>query len=431
MRRHILIITLALFLQSCSSKEIQLKTPEAPDQISGTGSNQGGEQAWVEKDECRLVWKGSNLSPLIDIPENLHHLPLYQKELPVAFYIDSTMPEEFVGPTHEVISEWNTEVGFEVFTIKGIYNNPDVITSQDQVDETDQKNVIYWARPDQGMFGNIGSGFLGRVMPAPLDPIEDTNFPLPFNETNVFMNAGVFAQFQEESLQAQRENLVDSLEFLQSFGIEWPLDYLQNFESFQRAKHVTVDFLQNASPERILEFHIATIEMTLESEDLDPSRSYSNHLRNQMIQRIETLRGGSSEVLEAYSSIFIQQMELVFTRLRFELLSDREKGIIYFKNVLKHEMGHTLGLINLFEDDIDMTDGNIDFALALMNLYEGNINVTDQAQMPLMWYNIEGGLDPHNPELYFDNPLEVDSYVFDALSCAYDLEALRAQAQQL
>ena len=145
----------------------------------------------------------------------------------------------------------------------------------------------------------------------------------------------------------------------------------------------------------------------------DSAREYSQ-MAESMNQRIEDIKNMPPDeamkmVLLPRPDSMIRTINNLFTRFRFELFIDREKGLVYFKNILKHEMGHALGLDDLYEDDID---------------------IADQTQIPLMWYDIENGIDPNNPEPYFDNPLEVDRYTLHALSCNYDLEALRSQAQQ-
>ena len=255
----------------------------------------------------------------------------------------------------------------------------------------------------------LGVKAVGRVLPSSVSFIDEFD-RLPFDETNVFINGMVFSFAQRENIQAQEELLVRLSESLQSFGIEWPPNYLQDFEAFQEVGQEMIKFLRNANNEQSLEFHIKLFETILEDRR-SLMDSLSDHvIREQTRQGIENLNNMSNEELEAYSSDLIQQVESSFTRLYFELFSDREKGIIYFKNVLKHEMGHTLGLANLSEDDID---------------------ITGQTQMPLMWYNIEGGIDLDDPAAYFDNPLKVDRYTLHALSCNYDLEFLREQAQQL
>ena len=333
-RSCILVVILTFLLQGCFSREAQPQSSDMPYRVPGTsirilssvGSLNSGTnttavevdsreirqrvQTWLEEDECQFVQRGLYLTDVLvgingmdlleiveSMPEGFLNSPLYQERFPVEFYIDSNMPEEFIGPIDEVFSDWNREAGFEVFTNNGIYDNPNVITSKDQVDEEDQKNIIYWVMPeDERIFGTVDTkAVIGRVLPSsPLNSINDSNSFLPLNETNVFINGGFFRIFEEDVAQMQREELA-------------------------------------------------------------------------------------------------------------------ELRIIYFKNVLRHEMGHTLGLANLSEDDVD---------------------ITAQTQIPLMWYDIEAGLDPDNLALYIDNPLEVDRYVLNALSCAYDLEALRRQAQQ-
>lgn len=94
-----------------------------------------------------------------------------------------------------------------------------------------------------------------------------------------------------------------------------------------------------------------------------------------------------------------------FTRFYFEIINDKTKGIILFKNVLKHEMGHALGLAHIIPEDINLDD----FA----------------EQVPLMWPRIDQGIDVNNPKSYFDSPLRVDPLTLETLSCIYDLDALR------
>ena len=158
----ILVIILALFLQGCSSRKTQPKVPTVV--VHGGASGTNGDldgvdsekanqkvQGYFEKDGCEFVQKGSHLLEILidtgmelteiieSIPKEAHDLPLSQRKFPVEFYIDSNMPEEFIEPIYEVIAEWNTETGFEVFTIKGLYDNPNLITSRGQINETDQK----------------------------------------------------------------------------------------------------------------------------------------------------------------------------------------------------------------------------------------------------------------------------------------------------
>ena len=133
-----------------------------------------------------------------------------------------------------------------------------------------------------------------------------------------------------------------------------------------------------------------------------------------MNQRIEDIKNMSPDeamkrVLVPRPDSMIRTINNLFTRFRFELFTDREKGLVYFKNILKHGMGHVLGLADLYEDDI---------------------NIASQTVVPLMWHDIENEIDVDNPEPYFDNPIEIDRYTLHALSCNYDLETLRSQAQQ-
>ena len=344
-RAYIFILT--LLLQGCFGREAQPQTLIAPyrvpeasvnilglslssttDDISLDADSQKARQraqTWPEEKKCQFVQRGFFLTKVLveingmdileiieSMPEGFLDSPLYQKDFPVEFYIDSNMPEELIEPIDEVFSEWNVEVEFEAFTIKGIYDNPNIITSKDQVDEADRKNVIYWVMPEnESIFGAVETETVGavetvgarnvvgvgRVLPSyPLNFIDNSSSFLPLNETNVFINGEFFNIFQEDVIQTRREELVE-------------------------------------------------------------------HFR---------------------------------------------RGIIFFEKVLKHEMGHTLGLANIYKDDID---------------------ITAQDQIPLMWYNIEEGIDINNLESYFDSPLEVDSYVLDALSCAYDLEVLREQGR--
>ena len=109
--------------------------------------------------------------------------------------INTTMPEEFIEPIYKVISEWNTEVGFEAFTVKDTYNLERVYARDpgsshiSQVDRTDQKNVIYWIVPsDYSILGSARRLALSRMLPSPVRFIDDSN-RLPFNETNIFINS--------------------------------------------------------------------------------------------------------------------------------------------------------------------------------------------------------------------------------------------------
>ena len=439
MRMYILIIILGLFLQGYSSGEASFKNSVAPYQASGTPTKASGGvvslQAYFEQDGCQFVQKGSHLVEMfrdtgIDLaefievlPEGFHDLRLYQREFPMGFYIDSHTPQELIEPIYEVISDWNTEARFEIFTIEGTYDNPssNMPISKDQIDETDQKNVIYWMVPaDESIFGSAVGIAVSRVLPSPISFVDDSN-RLPFNETNIFMNGSSVLRFsQGEYVQDHMKRLSELSEFTQSFGVRWPSNYLQDFESFQQAKQEVVNFFRNASAEQVLEIQIRSFEIGLEhqrslmnSSNDDDMREYLSQQIEEINQWLERLRNVSFEENEVsllnYGQDYSQEIGSSFTRLHFELLTNREKGITYFKNVLKHKLGRSLGLANLYEDDIDMTD---------------------QTQVPLMWYNIENGVDPDNPEFYFDNPLEVDRYTLHALSCNYDLETLRGQAQQ-
>ena len=429
MRIYTLIVILALFLQGCSIRETQPMAPIDSDQVSETNSaldetdSQKANQTvpgYFEQDGCQFVQKGFHLiemfrdtgidiTEIIEVFEGFDDLHLYQREFPVGFYIDSNMPQELIEPIYEVVSEWNTEAGFEFFTIEGIYDNSNIVTSRDQVDETDQKNVIYWVMPTDSIFGSAIEVALGRVLPSPIRSVEDSN-RLPFNETNIFIKRHSILQFvQGESIQNQMEGLSSLSEMTQRFGIQWPSNYLQDFESFQQAKQELLDFFRNASAEQLLEFSIEVIEIEVERLRSLINSSNDDDMKEYFSQQIEILSRISPEEIRAID-ISNRQQQMVsnlFTRFLFELFVDSNKIIVYFKNLLKHEIGHTLGLANLYENDVNITD-----------------------QVPLMWYSIAGGVDVDNPESYFDNPLEVDRYTLHALSCNYDLEALREQAQQ-
>ncbi len=413
---YILIVTLVLFLQGCSSRETQPKVPTVPGRASGNNgasdkvdSQKASQevQGYFEKDACQFVQKGSHLAGMLmdtiiepteiieiieGIPKEVRDLRLYQRKFPVEFYIDSNMPEKLIEPINEVFSDWNREAGFEVFTNKGIYDSQGIITSKSQIDESDQKNVIYWVMPtDQSIFGGT-VGVVSCVLPSLINSIDESN-RLPFDETNVFMNGLIFPDSQ-----LSKKNREKTMEL---FDIVMPSNYQTDFEVFTSTNKLLVAEVQNVTDAEFREIAIELFEFQKQHNILD------DDIYSQLLANVES---PSAEYFNNIRLIVISVIEQGSTRFNFELLADNgENFIIYFKNVLKHEMGHTLGLANLFKDDID---------------------VTDQTQIPLMWYNIAEGMDPNNPASYFDNLLDIDRYTLHALSCNYDLEALRNQAQQ-
>ena len=100
-------------------------------------------------DPCQFVTKGSAFATFIT--ENLHNLPISygHNRLPIEFYIDDNIPQYLIGPIHEASSEWNTEAGFEIVTIKGIHDNVNMNIL------TDHRNIIYWG--DEYMFNSRSS----------------------------------------------------------------------------------------------------------------------------------------------------------------------------------------------------------------------------------------------------------------------------------
>ena len=361
----------------------------------------GDIEAEFREDPCQFVWKGSDVSiPLLPLPEGLHNVPLSwgNERLPVEFYVDGNMPEEFIKPIYETASEWNAKIGFEIIRINGIYD--DVDREQRYID---QKNVIYWIN-NSSLFVRDGQQYtfsLTHVQPQ-IDIFSKLSY-LPINEADIFMNGNIF--YDEKLLKYNQE----IIPILFSDHIPIPLNDQASFEVAD-----AIHILQNMNDVefqeaviRLLEFqrqHNVNI-LGLSDEGFEDLREPDKY--NQFVTQFESFSG---EQLDGFRPVLSSLIEQAFTLFHFDFFKDREKNIIYFKNVLKHEMGHTLGLANLYRDDVD---------------------ITDQTQMPLMWYTIEEGLNSDGSTSYFDNTtLEVDNYALHALSCNYDLETLRGQAQQ-
>ena len=355
-------------------------------------------------DPCQLVAKGSLLRGL---PENLHHLPLSYgyNRLPIEFYIDNNMPEYLIGPTHEVTSEWNTEAGFEVVTIGGNLDSVNMMSTL--IDFADQRNTIYWG--SGGIF-NHPSTLAAVIRPLP-SPVTDTpNAYLQFHKISIAIN-GSHSHFDvinqtEDLLNTMRQRI----EIFQDAGLEGvPPNYLQDIETFTETGNIMINFVQNADVPTVRDVFIKLFE--LQRQNLNPADfANDNEMQAQttyFTQLIEAFRSMPDEFIIISQDRMIVTTENLFARDNFDLLIQRARYITHFKIALKHQIGHALGLLDIFDEDV--------------------LNITDQ--MPLMWYRFHEGVDS-NTAPYFENPPQVDHLVLHALSCTYNLEALRQTQPQ-
>ena len=95
--------------------KIQLHLIKLQETLAKASGVVGSVQAYFEQDGCQFVQKGSHLAEMfIDtgmghaeviegLPRGYRDLPLYQREFPVEFYINISMPEELIEPIYEVV----------------------------------------------------------------------------------------------------------------------------------------------------------------------------------------------------------------------------------------------------------------------------------------------------------------------------------------
>ena len=199
----------------------------------------------------------------------------------------------------------------------------------------------------------------------------------------------------------------EHIEIFQDSGLEEiPPNYLQDFDAFTETGNTMVSFAQNAPTQIVRNIFIKSFELQKQNLNL-ANFANENEMQAQIAhfdQLIEAFRFMPNQMIVTTQDQMIASTENLFSRSNLDLLTQRAKYITHVKNVLKHQIGHTLGLNDLYDEDVP--------------------NITDQ--VPLMWYQFDEGID--NPAPYFENPLQVGHLALHALSCTYDLEALR-QAQ--
>ena len=364
------------------------------------------------EDPCQFVMKRDFiLTDLANLFTTSYSLPLSwgNEGLPVRFYIDSNMPELLIDPIHETVSEMNTKLGFEAVRIEGTYEHDEgVIISTYQINTKDQKNVIYWGSNLDNMFNN--PNILAFMLPDAIASLYNLQADyLKLSETNIVINGfhpNLIIQTQE-----MRNRETELIEMFQEAGLEIPPDYLKDFETFTETGNIIVNFIQNATVEEIRNLVIRPFEFERQNLDtINLDNEYARQLAEARLdQVIENIRNTPSEQFEISRDQIIANIgnENFFSRFNFEIATQRVNQITHFKNVLKHEIGHALGLDHPYDERF----------------------LSSTEQIPLMWHTIGEGIDIDNPAPYFDNPLEIDSLALHALSCTYDLDALRQQTQ--
>ena len=106
----------------------------------------------------------------------------------------------------------------------------------------------------------------------------------------------------------------------------------------------------------------------------------------------------------------------------FQKETQPEKAQVFFQNVVKHEMLHALGLNDIPRHVIEATEAHL-------GLNPGEVispfpEPSNMESFPIMSY-IDKLIDLDNPGSYYDQTAPLGPEVFYALSCAYDIEALR------
>ena len=331
-----------------------------------------------------------------NLPEAYYDLYLKQERFPVRYWIDENIPEVLIAPTHDVLSDWNAKMGFTAFTIEGTYaHNTGLISSQDQLDTTDGKNVIYWGinLPPDLIFEEIHNG-LTNFSEIRYGPYQ--SFITVTRESNVFINSGTPAfshLYPDVDLEA-------TVEHYRRFGIEIPSNFKEDYDAFRNLRSRIKDFLENGDIKDVRRLVLSEVESALNSND-ESIVAEANNL-------FEIYSSVPDETLELFRPRFVRRVDRLFSRSNFNQIKQKVHAIILFENILKHEIGHVLGLNDLTENDINPSDF--------------------KKQLPLLWLSVRSVYDDELKS-YLNEPVKVDQFTMDTLSCIYDLDALRSSEQ--
>ena len=330
------------------------------------------------------------------LPEHVPHLPLSRSEedFPIKYWIYEDTSEAQRHLVHQVVEEINIELGFRAFVIAGVDSGEiNFIDNQ-----KDQKNVIYLL--DEEEMSTLLSDLSytsdqitlqgpGTTIQIPVLDILTSSF-YPIVDADIIINKDF-----STDLGAFRSYLVTHLK---QVGIEnHPLN-----ANVTHLHDLLIRHLENIDAE---EYRNLLVE-SLTQERQVTERS-SNAIRDEIglteeeERNLNQLFAQTDRAILFFSSInpsfllaHARNFKEVFTSADVPRFQESSSSIL-FKNLLKHELLHALGI----------------------NHYTGII-VSDSK--PLM--------NPSIVDFFRENafiPGQVDFYALESLSCTYDLEQLR------
>ena len=305
------------------------------------------------------------------------------EDFPFYYHIDTNMPDFFKKLVHQVVNETNEELGYRAFVIQGdidIGEPPNYVTWSQNPFGT---NVIYWK------FGNLYGPHSHIVLNS-----AGANRPIVvgvsqhIQDADIYMHGNEFmTQETVPSFSIQREHAEIALwHHFVSLAPEWyssPHDLLAAYST-------VLDYVQRANLDEIKQFAqewLVFVETRAANDQEQPE-----DLQERTSHITLFVREASHNILESLRDATLSDLMASQQRLK-DLLISYERGVqltvggeTYFKNVLKHELMHSLGLADLEEP-----------ILAFMNtkMFQGK-----------------------------ERERVLDEWVFHGLSCTYDLDRL-------
>ncbi len=276
--------------------------------------------------------------------ENGQRKPIAQLSLPLEYHIHESIPSEYRPRIHDQAEDWNNTLGNEMVRINSKIDRGDPTATN-----SDQKNVIYLVdsedytahilnSPNHDITKDPSALISSANSESIISPELAQNF-LPITNADIFIreetltNIGfyrhlLFATMRDLGIEGDFSN--EHIEVIRSAIVE----HIINMSS-QDVKTFLIEDIEAGREE------LETFRETRSNQNLtsDVSDTIDRRL-DEIDQRLEEIHNMTDEQIRTF------KINLTYNRLSVDMdtMESESQSSITFENVIRHEMGHGLGL---------------------------------------------------------------------------------------